>query len=322
MTASRGMANRAPSRCTPGRRGRVVRHRRGREPGGGRRRADRGTGRVTRSDTGIGLLDEQVDQRPAGLVVAGVLERAAGPGEVGGGLGERRAGPARPRPRRRAQAMARPRPSSGDRGRAMPGQVGGLDGATAGVAVLERVGDPLVQRHPLRDLEPAGRSSRGTGRARAGCARRRDRGPAHRPARPPRPARATVAASMARTPRPSTSGNSVVARHRGRLDQLPALGGQPSHAAGDEVLHGRRYRARGPGRIGQQLGELAGEERVPGGAPVHLGGPALGRVAPDERRRRARTPRRRTARAAAPTRPRAASLGQYPGGVGASSSCR
>jgi hypothetical protein len=36
----------------------------------------------------------------------------------------------------------------------MPGQVRGLDRATAGVAVLECVRDPLVQGHPLRDREP------------------------------------------------------------------------------------------------------------------------------------------------------------------------
>jgi hypothetical protein len=40
-------------------------------------------------------------------------------------------------------------------------------------------------------------------------------------------------------------------------------------------MHASRYRARGVGRIDQQLGELAGQERVPSGALMHVPGPAV-----------------------------------------------
>jgi hypothetical protein len=56
-------------------------------PAGGLVQQTASTGRVTRPDTGIGLLDEQVDQRTAGLDMAGSLDRAAGTSQMGGGLG-------------------------------------------------------------------------------------------------------------------------------------------------------------------------------------------------------------------------------------------
>ena len=65
----------------------------GGSPVGGVVQQTASTGRVTRPDPGVGLLDEQVDQRTAGLVVAGGLDCAAGTGQVSGGLGEPEPGP-------------------------------------------------------------------------------------------------------------------------------------------------------------------------------------------------------------------------------------
>jgi hypothetical protein len=65
----------------------------GGSPAGGVVQQSASTGRVTRPDTGIGLLDEQVDQRRVGLDIAGRLDRAAGTSQMGRGLGEPPAGP-------------------------------------------------------------------------------------------------------------------------------------------------------------------------------------------------------------------------------------
>jgi hypothetical protein len=50
-------------------------------------------GRIPGPRPGIGLLEEQVDERPAGLSVTGVLDRPAGPGQVPASLGERQSCP-------------------------------------------------------------------------------------------------------------------------------------------------------------------------------------------------------------------------------------
>jgi hypothetical protein len=53
------------------------------------------------------------------------------------------------------------------------------------------------------------------------------------------------------------------------------------HALGYEVVSGRWHRTDRVARVGQQLGELPGEERMTVGAAVHLGCPALGSVIAD-----------------------------------------
>jgi hypothetical protein len=234
--------------------------------------------RVTSPGPGVGLLDEQVDQRPACVRHAGVLDRAASSGQVAGRLGKSESSPLESG--RGSGPADRPFGAvERDGGRAVPGQVRRLDGAAAGVAVLECVGDPLMQGHPLRDSEPTV-----------------DR-LAEQVVREPRPALLDVHDQDAgvqafrdqyrcqRRIHPAHLrqhvGLQLIAGHRSRPDQLPASDGQPFYATGHEVVRGRRQRTRRAARIREQLGELSGQERMSAGAPVHLARPARGCLVTD-----------------------------------------
>ena len=229
---------------------------------------------VARSGAGVGLLDEQVDEQPGRVRRPAVLDGAPGPGQVRrppprrpGGRSRRgpRDGPS-PRPGRRPPA-ARPRRCGGPGRRRRRRRRG-----PGGVRARRRC--CWCSRSRRGTSSPAATVSRNRSCAsRAGAVGAADQHPGlHALLHEPGDGGRVVARDVGQH-----VGQQVVARHRGRLHQRPALArSSRSHAAGDDVAHGRRHRRRGP-RADQQLGELPGEERVAVGAPVDLGGPACRR---------------------------------------------
>ena len=237
--------------------------------------------RVARSGAGVGLLDEQVDEharpRPAHRLSSTARRaraRCAGrlrEGQPGAARRAPRGGPS-PRPGRRPPA-ARPRRVWRARSAAATAPPRARRCSSASAMLL-------VQPQPARHLQP-GRdrlAEQVVGEPGGVPSASRTSTPACTPSSM---SRVTVAASWPDTSAstsgsrslPATAAASTSARHSAE---------QPSHAAGDDVPHGRRHRRRGP-RLDEQLGELTGEERVAVGAPVDLGGPAC---------RRPRRPRR------------------------------
>jgi hypothetical protein len=157
--------------------------------------------------------------------------------------------------------------------RAVPGQIGRHHRGTAGVTVLERVGDALVQRQPRRDREPHGDNlaeqvMRQPG---PGAIADQDTRP-HALLDKQRHGRSLDPAHLAEHIR-----QHFITGHRGGLHQRPATRGQPLHPTGHQIVGRSWNRARRLSRISEDLDELAGEEGVAVGAAVHLDRPAIGR---------------------------------------------
>ncbi len=161
----------------------------------------------------------------------------------------------------------------------MPGQVGGHYGNTSAVAVFERIGDALVQGEPRRDGEfgvhgfpeqvvgKPGPSAVPIAGKYAGAQALFDEF---------RDSRGVDAAYRGQDVR-----KQFVSTNRPGFHERPAARGESGHPPDDQVANGSRQNAVWAARIGQQLAELPGEERMTVGAAMYVDRPTLGRQGPD-----------------------------------------
>ena len=284
-TASRGIANRAPSRCTPSatrpsRCGVVQRD--GPVLGVVPAASAAADGSPVRARASASSTSRSTSTAPELVSPVSSTARRARARCAAASPKASRARSARAA--ERAQRIARSAAVERDGGRAVPGQIGRpppetprawrcssasamrwcsasrcRDRECGGDGLPEQVVGEPARRGPLTVARVPDQDARPHALARR--------------AAPPRPgsiphtsARTSGISSVPATAAASTSARpSADSRSTRRATKLVGRGGN---------------RARGLGRIGEELDELAGEERVTAGAAVHLGGPPVGRGRP------------------------------------------